>query len=654
MKGSLFQHEMVKTSAVFGRKNDVQVRFKGDSAYTDGKTITVPSINHSADVSDEQRDVMRGYIDHEAGHIRHSDFEALKEFGAKHNGNKLIMKTHNALEDIWLERRVMQDYPGSTQNLRAVTDEVNKTFLGGVDPSDERLDKPSWVGPVALTWEGRKGYGGPTNQQCLDLIPDRISRNLPKYIKALDACENTKDVMTLAEVAARSFAQDSMDDFDEQEEEFGIPTNPKKGSDDGETGSEGDIPTPRAGEGTTPDDSPDGDEPTGADGKSPSTSHENEGDKSLDDSSRDDPRGEGGGVNGGDTIPTGEDSDEDWEVYEDFELSDAVEKAMGDVGADPSSGYSIFDQSQDKWHSRHLSTPASRAMRKNDPKKYNQVLEDVAGHLNVMRRKLERALVATQTRDWEGGHEQGRLDTRRLTRAYLGKPNVFKMRQDRPEIDTAMTMLIDLSGSMMGHEARMAQAVAIALCEAVDRTGVAYEVLGFNNMTSLSMTEEERDAFYAHGGRSSRNVRYSPLDMYIFKDFNERLFEAKPSMAAIADCAGGNNSDGDALWYSYLRLKDRPEKRKIFIIMSDGYPASDTSTSVLNQHLRDVVGIIEKDGVDVMGVGIQSDAVQQFYPKWVVVNALSDLEGAVMDQVGKALMGSRFQVDNSKLFDVSR
>lgn len=648
MKGSLFQHEMVKTSAVFGRKNDVQVHFKGDSAYTDGKTIVVPTINALADVSDDQRDVMRGYIDHEAGHIRHSDFEALKEFGVKHSRNKLVMKTHNALEDIWLERRVMKDYPGSQANLRAVTNEVNKTFLEGIDPSDERLAKPTWVGPVALTWEGRKGYGGTSNQDCLDLIPERISRNLPKYIKVLDACENTKDVMALAERAARSFAKDTMDEFEEEEETGkgkSKPCEDGEGGEHGEEGTKGDVSSPDKGEGEVPDDSSSDDESEGTDGSNPSTSDENEGDKSFDDSSGEDPRG-GGGVSGGDSISVSdEDFDGEYDVYEDFELSDAVEKAMGNVTAEGRDTYKIYDQSQDKWHSRHGKTSASRLMKKMPSSSYQEELEKVAGSLNVMRRKLERALVATQTRDWEGGTEQGRLDTRRLTRAYLGKPNVFKIRHDRPEMDTAMTILIDLSGSMYGSCAEMAQSVAIALCEAVDRTGVKYEVLGFNNQSSLRTSEHIP---------YNNSVRHEPLDMYVFKDFNERLFEAKPSMATISRLAGGNNSDGDALHYAYLRLKERNEKRKIFITLSDGYPACAMSSRPLYQHLRDVVGIIEKDGVDVMGIGIMSDSVQQFYPKWVVVNALADLEGAVMDQVGKALMGKRFQVDNSKLFDVSR
>ena len=139
----------------------------------------------------------------------------------------------------------------------------------------------------------------------------------------------------------------------------------------------------------------------------------------------------------------------------------------------------------------------------------------------------------------------------------------------------------------------------------------------------------------------------------MFKDFDERLFEAKPSMGMIADCAGGNNSDGDAIIYAYQRLAQRIEKRKIFITLSDGWPACAMDSDLVNQYTRDAVNIVEKSGIDVIGIGIQSDAVSQFYPKWVEINDLDDLEGAVMDKLAQALLGTRFQVDNSKLFNAS-
>ena len=105
-------------------------------------------------------------------------------------------------------------------------------------------------------------------------------------------------------------------------------------------------------------------------------------------------------------------------MYENFDLGDAVKRSFGEAIGKGRGSYKVFDSSQDKWHSRKGKTSLSRDLRNASPNKYAKELEAVSGSLNVMRRKLERALVATQTRDWEGGMENGRLDTRRLTSAY--------------------------------------------------------------------------------------------------------------------------------------------------------------------------------------------------------------------------------------------
>ncbi len=118
MKGHLFSHEIGKTSSVFGRKHDINVVFQGDGAATDGSTIILPTLDHNADVSDQQQDIMRGYVDHESGHVRHTDFDALKKFAVECGGNKLLRSVHNALEDVWLERRVIDEYPAQPRTSR--------------------------------------------------------------------------------------------------------------------------------------------------------------------------------------------------------------------------------------------------------------------------------------------------------------------------------------------------------------------------------------------------------------------------------------------------------------------------------------------------------------------------------------------------------
>lgn len=646
MKGELFQHELGKTSSVFGRKHDVKVVFQGDGACTDGSTIILPSLDQKADVSDEQADVMRGYVDHEAGHVRHSDFGALAKFGreCEETGNKLARAVHNALEDVWLERRVRDEYPGAERNLRATTEAVNKQFLRDVPVGDERLSDDAFVAAVAITWEGRKDYGGETCEQCLDRLPDDLRRVLPKWVAGLDGCKNTSDVIALAKVIEKSIRdKDYKDEHDQRD------GNPSDG--DGDESSESTSGT-GDGRGTGADAEGSGSGTrTDVDASDEDTSgHGGAGTASDDDvdarSSTESVRERTGENESGDK-PMGEGVHAEDKVYEDFELSTVVRDAVSDLTSSDSTTYRAFSTAHDKWHTRHDTrrkygsfSYGHEYLSKGEAKDYDDMVSGMAGDINVMRRKLERGLMAKQVRDWDHGREMGRLDTRRLTSAYAGRTNVFKMREETLEMDTALEVLVDLSGSMAGMRAHVAMQCCAAIAESIDRTGIKYEVLGFNNESGFVGGTPD-------GIRGSGWSRVEPLDMYVFKQFDERLFEAKGAMSRISACAGGNNSDGEAVSNAYERLRARPESRKVLIVLSDGAPACYGRGQ--EQHLRNVIGRIERDGVDVMGIGICSDAVQSFYPKYVVVDDVSDLAGNVMDQMARALMGERFVVDNSKL-----
>jgi len=307
---------------------------------------------------------------------------------------------------------------------------------------------------------------------------------------------------------------------------------------------------------------------------------------------------------------------------------------------------------EDKYGSRGPNNLGQR-LKNGNVQHYENRRNGMTGKINTMRRKLERAIMAQMERDWTTGKTEGVLDSRRLVAAYNGSHNVWKDRDDGEEFSTAITILIDLSGSMAGSPSELAMNVAIALAECLEATPVAYEILGFNNRTSEYgvLAGEEGLSKRLHDGYS----RYEPLDIYVFKDFDGRLHEYRSSMSCISTMVGGNNTDGESLLKAYGRLAKRTEERKIMLTLSDGYPAfwCDFGSRHMYQHLRDVIAFIIKKGVDLIGIGIDSDAVQQFYPKWQVINDLDDLPKATLDELAKMLIGSNFRIDNSDLIRVS-
>lgn len=74
------------------------------------------------------------------------------------------------------------------------------------------------------------------------------------------------------------------------------------------------------------------------------------------------------------------------------------------------------------------------------------------------------------------------------------------------------------------------------------------------------------------------------------------------------------------------------------IVFSDGMPAASVSSSKLNNHLKQVVARIEKEGTNIVGIGICSDSVQHFYRKNVKLDNVEELPGIVLNQLRDALM----------------
>lgn len=652
MKASIFQNELAKTSSVFGRKKEVSVVFQGDGAATDGSTIQLPALNMNAEVSEEQAAIMRGYVDHEAGHVRHTDFSVLRDNADELRSNKLLKSCANALEDIWLEQRVRREYPGAEANIKATADAVNREFIENVSPSDERLRDPVWVGPVAATWIGRQSYAPETTKQCIDMLDDELRAEIAALVERVDGCRNSREVFDLArEFEGAMRGRKAAMGPEPKGEPKGAPKPHEVGADEDKFEPES------MGEETAYGDT-DGDMGDGPRGEDASDEDGSEGPEGSDDGRSD---GDGRADDDGEPVSAGGDD----VVYEDFDLSKAVESALRKTELVEDSGsahvYKPFSTAHDKWH--HRTDAANKYGRKRGnnlgyhelaqgtAQAYDDVLLGMSGTVNGMRRKLERALIAKQMRDWDVGREAGRLDTRRLTAAMAGRTNVFKTRTERNEIDTAVSVLIDLSGSMnegLPTKIEIARQTAIALVEAVDRTGIKYEVLGFQNKSRPASDEEWRTIL----GAGERYSRFEPLDMYVFKQFDERLYEAKGAIGAIVDTAYGNNTDGEAVELAYRRLMARPETRKIMLVLSDGSPVAYGDRQQQQQHLRNVVGEIEGDGrVDIVGIGIKSASVGHFYAKHVVVRDIQDLSGTVMDQLAKLLMGERFAVDNSKLLE---
>ena len=223
-------------------------------------------------------------------------------------------------------------------------------------------------------------------------------------------------------------------------------------------------------------------------------------------------------------------------------------------------------------------------------------LEDIfapsrAGHL---RRRLTGArLNLRSVFRWEARRAAGATDL---------DNRLFETR-DHPEArDHAVTILVDMSGSMSGDKIAQAFAAVVLLVEVLSRLDIAIEVLGF------------RDTVLP------------------FKDFDQPLANAvRERMEAIPHSADNGNADGPCLLQASQRLGRNPAKVKILLAISDGMPSDGDDPE---RALRDAVAHIVSSTDQILigiGLGPGTEHVGDFYPASLASTAAADLPRLLAD-----------------------
>ena len=100
-------------ASMLGDKLGVEVVI-GDmkTASTNGNIIMLPALPMCGE--EELSALVNGYIDHEAAHIRHTDFEAIKSSRL----NPLEKHIENTIEDWRVEHEIVKRYPGCRDHFR--------------------------------------------------------------------------------------------------------------------------------------------------------------------------------------------------------------------------------------------------------------------------------------------------------------------------------------------------------------------------------------------------------------------------------------------------------------------------------------------------------------------------------------------------------
>jgi len=271
------------------------------------------------------------------------------------------------------------------------------------------------------------------------------------------------------------------------------------------------------------------------------------------------------------------------------------------------------------------------------------MVDEVTASVGVMQKHLERGMAAQNRKAWNPGLRRGRINPGSLFRTGVGDDRVFRQRTETRAKNTAVELLVDCSGSMGGHAIHTAGTAAFALCWTLERLKIKNEAIGF--------TTTHRGAGELHKAmldEKSRGVEVSysrgaePLYLPIFKGFNERLdATTKSRFAALRESPRWlcQNIDGECVRIAANRLLQQTAERHVLLVLSDGSPCCSTaSPRDLNPHLKGTVEQLERDGVEVIGIGLETDVVKNFYRKSLVLSDTSELATTLIGQLTKLLL----------------
>ncbi|MFN3434514.1 MAG: cobaltochelatase subunit CobT [Sphingomonas sp.] len=268
----------------------------------------------------------------------------------------------------------------------------------------------------------------------------------------------------------------------------------------------------------------------------------------------------------------------------------------------------------------------------------DQQLAHLQSAVSKLANRLQRRLMAQQSRSWDFDQDEGLLDAARLARVVVNPTQSlsYKIERETDFRDTVVTLLIDNSGSMRGRPIGIAAISADILARTLERCGVKTEILGFT--TRAWKGGQARETWLA-AGRPPQPGRLNDIRHIVYKKADEPWRRARTNLGLMMrEGLLKENIDGEALLWAHGRLIARPEERRILMVISDGAPVDDSTLSVnsgsyLERHLRQVIGWIEaKSPVELVAIGIGHD-VTRYYARAVTIMDAEQLGGTIIEQL---------------------
>ncbi|MBB5143718.1 cobaltochelatase CobT-related protein [Desulfovibrio intestinalis] len=520
-------------ASVLGDQYGVQIRIGGNEACTNGKIIQLPSL--PMDCEPELLAMARGFVDHEAAHIRHTDFGVLQAA----NLDPVTFNLFNCLEDWRIEKKLSGIFPGSRYNLNWL---IRRFFVEQAQPraGDDSLALAvlDYVLLTVRAWDVEE-----VNISRM-AAAEVLRQHFPGLKEVLDAilakvyihCPDT----AAAVAYARQLAQ-SIREWEPQQQQRKTRGN-GAGNTDFAPQSDQDILSGCASQTQMPT------SPSKAKTQLTALLHAE-----------------------AQNLPQN--------------LGELLSTAL------------VLCQAESAFESVTVAVEGFRPSGVlPEPQKLQALQASIA-----LRTRLQGLLQArTQKRCSIG--RRGALHPGSLHRLQTGNPRIFRREAEQTGLNTAVHILLDVSGSMSGAPIVLARQACFAVAKALENIrGVNPAVTAFPAMASTSSVFP----IMRHGQKVPDSF-----------DIN----------------ASGGTPLAAALWWVMQTMLFLREQRKIILIITDGVPDSTHAAT-------HALSTAQKLGFEVYGLGIRDEHIAHLLPQTSrVINDLTDLAPVMFDLLQDALL----------------
>ncbi len=548
-------------ASMLGNRLGVNVNIGNtQNACTDGKTIYLPPLPAEAD--EKLYYLVSSFIDHESAHIRFTDFQVLD------NANMSPLEKHiwNSIEDWRIEHELVKRYPGCREHLDWLIQHVvqgeNHGKAGDNPPAFSILNYilltlRSWDVPELKTECAEEAFVIEKHWPGLQGKLDNILNQLPGN------CHSTGDSIEFAQKIVALLEKEA----------------------DADSGSEPQSPEQLA------------------DTTAQEESHD-EGRNNLHDKTKEP-----------DSSPSIEERERERQggtapARKERELSASVGKLYTLIHAREGELPASFDeQLASEINATRTGTRNSGVRIAVEgqlevhplPEKLRQ--ESIAAS-RALGTRLQALMQARTLRRTAPGR-YGRLDGRLLHRLSVQNPRVFLRREEVSGINTAVHILLDISGSMY-RRIHLATSACYAVASAL--SGIPGINVGVTAFPATTPNDTPGVCpLVRHGQRVGTG------------------FDVP---------ATGSTPLAEALWWIARAMLSLKENRKILLLITDGQPDN-------SQKALEALHMLQNLGTEVMGIAIQSPELARLLPIQANIDNMNDLAGAMFNMLGSSLIHNK-------------